>query len=87
MVMDHSFSTCAKFSEKLTFLTPWSAHMGAYQEVRNVSFFINFAFAYVLNKWSLADFDSVDIRLTTEAFLGPCQVSMMKLFSENSFCK
>ena len=24
---DHSFSTYAKFSEKLTFLTPWYAHV------------------------------------------------------------
>ena len=24
---DHSFSTCAKFSEKLTFLTSWYAHV------------------------------------------------------------
>ena len=40
-----------KFSEKLTFLTPWYAHVHtcAYQGVRNVSFSENFA--YVLNGW------------------------------------
>ena len=38
---DHSFSTFAKFSKKLTFLNPWYA--------RNVSFSGNFA--NVLNKW------------------------------------
>ena len=42
----YPFSTYAKFSEKLTFLTPWCA----YQGVRNVSFSENFA--YVLNGWS-----------------------------------
>ena len=25
---DHSFNTYTKFSEKLTFLTPWYAHVG-----------------------------------------------------------
>ena len=34
MIWDHSFSTFAKFSEKLTFLT----HCYAYQRVRNVRF-------------------------------------------------
>ena len=40
LIWDHSFSTLAKFSEKLTFLTPWY-----------VSFSKNFA--NVLNVWSL----------------------------------
>ena len=41
---DHSFTTCAKFSEKLLFLTRPRAN----QEVTNVSFSENFA--YVLNE-------------------------------------
>ena len=47
------FSKYAKFSEKLTFLTPCFAHERtcAYQGVRIVSFSENFA--YVLNGWSL----------------------------------
>ena len=45
----YPFSTYVKFSEKLTFLTPWYAC--AYQGVRNVSFSENFA--YVLNGWPL----------------------------------
>ena len=46
----HSFSTCAKFSEKLTFLTPWYVPVR-----RNVSFSKNFA--YVLNEWPLSKID------------------------------
>ena len=42
---DHSFSTFAKFSEKLTFLTPWNANTPW-----NVSFSENFAL--VLNEWT-----------------------------------
>ena len=45
---DYSFSTYAKYSEKLIFLTPSYC---AYQGVRNVSFSENFA--HVLNEWSL----------------------------------
>ena len=46
---NHSFSTYAEFSEKLTFLTPWLRTSAcAYQEVRNDSFSENFA--YVLNE-------------------------------------
>ena len=41
MVRDHLFSTYAKFSEKLTFLIPWYAHVRTWK------------FAYVLNEWSL----------------------------------
>ena len=49
----HPFSTYTKFSEKLTFLTPWYAHIRVrIREVRNVSFSENFA--YVLNAWSLS---------------------------------
>ena len=44
---DHLLSTCVKFSEKLTFLTLWYAHVG----VRNINFSENSA--YTLNKWSL----------------------------------
>ena len=49
----HSFSTIAKLSEKLTFLTPDTHTLRtptcAYQGVRNVSFSDNFA--YLLNEW------------------------------------
>ena len=43
----HSFSTCAKLSQKLTFLSPDTQIRG--REVRNVSFSENVA--YVLNEW------------------------------------
>ena len=49
----HRLSTYAKFSEKLTFLTPW------YAEVKNVNFSENFA--YVLNEWPLNQFLLVTI--------------------------
>ena len=42
-VRDHSFSTFAKLSEKLTFLFPSYAHVWAYQGLRNVSFSENLA--------------------------------------------
>ena len=52
LLRDHPFSTYAKFSEKLTFLTPLiRTRMCAYQGVRNVSFSENFV--YVLNGWTL----------------------------------
>ena len=51
---DHSFSTFAKRSDKLTFLTPWYAHMCAYQGIRNVSLSENFA--HLLIEWSLLFF-------------------------------
>ena len=38
-IRGHSLSTDAKFSKKLTFLTPWYAHVGT----------------YVLNGWPLKD--------------------------------
>ena len=44
----YSFSTFAKFSEKLTFLIPWYAHE---YNVRNFSFSENFL--YVLDEVSL----------------------------------
>ena len=57
LVWDHSFSTSAKSSEKLTFLSPWYAHIRthtcAYQGIRNASFSENFAEA--LNEWSLIE--------------------------------
>ena len=43
----HSFSTYAKFSEKLKFDIPWYAHVTHIQGVGNVSFTEDFA--YVLN--------------------------------------
>ena len=51
-VMDHPFSTYAKFSEKTNISCRLiRTRTCAYQGVRNVSFSENFAF--VLNKWSL----------------------------------
>ena len=53
---DHSFSTYAKFCEKLTFLTSGYAHVcvrirgEAYQGIRNVTFTENFV--DVLDEWS-----------------------------------
>ena len=46
-----SFSTCVKYSGKLTFLAPWYAHKRTctYQGVRNVTFLKNCV--YVRNKW------------------------------------
>ena len=46
---NHSFSTYARFSEKLTFLTSWYAHERV-RNVRNVSF--PEKLVYVLNEWS-----------------------------------
>ena len=47
----HSFSKYAKFSGKLTFITPLYAHARAgNREVSNVSFSENFA--YALNEWA-----------------------------------
>ena len=51
-IRGHPLSMYAKFSEKLTFLTPLTRlRTCAYQGVRNVSFSENFA--YVLSGWSL----------------------------------
>ena len=50
----YPLSIYAKFSEKLTFLTPWYTHTCAYQGVRNVSFSENFP--YVINGWPLHAF-------------------------------
>ena len=48
----HSFNTYAKFSKKLTFLTPSiRLRTCAYQGVRNVNCSEKFS-AYVLNEWS-----------------------------------
>ena len=47
---DHSFSTNAKFSEKLIFLTLWNSHMFVFQVVRNVNF--SEIFSYLRNRWS-----------------------------------
>ena len=44
------FSTYAKFSKKLRFLTPWYAHTCAYQGVRVIIFSENFA--YIVKGWS-----------------------------------
>ena len=49
---DHSFSTYAKFSEKLIFLAPWYAHVPLHiRRQENASFAENFE--YVLNEWLL----------------------------------
>ena len=59
----HSVSTCAKFSEKLTFLTPECTRLWAYQGVRNVSFSENFA--YVFNGWIPTSSKTFKYRLST----------------------
>ena len=46
LIWDHLFSTCAKFSTKLTFLTSYTC---TYQRLRNVSLSKNFV--YVLKDW------------------------------------
>ena len=58
LLWDHPFSTYAKLSEKLTFLTSWYAHVCTCARtyvcvsgVRNVSF--SESFAYLLNGWTL----------------------------------
>ena len=50
---DHSFITCAKFPENITYLLIRTRTF-AYQGVRNVSFSENFA--YLLNEWSQMEF-------------------------------
>ena len=51
-IRDHSFSKYAKFSQKVTFLTPWYASVRVQiMGVRNVSFWENFAHA--INEWLL----------------------------------
>ena len=70
----HSFlSTYAIFSEKLTFLITWYAHVRtwAYQGVRNVSFSNNFA--YVLNEWPL-----VNVNINCLIFLNRWYLSFTK---------
>ena len=57
---DHSFSTSAKSSEKLTSLTPWYSHVR--NRVRNVSFSENFA--NVLNEWSPMVLEYISHELT-----------------------
>ena len=46
-IRDHSFSTYAELSEKLTSVTPIHTH--AYLEVRNIVFSENFAHAIIDN--------------------------------------
>ena len=48
IVKDHPFSTYAKSSEKLTFLTPWYAH-----ERKNCSFFGKYC---VRTKWMITNY-------------------------------
>ena len=50
----YPLSTYAKLSEKLSFLTPWYAHVRnvSFEMLRNVSFSQNFA--YVLNGWPIS---------------------------------
>ena len=76
-VRGHSLSKHVKFSEKLTFLTPWFAYKRVkYQELRNVSFLENIA--HELNEWSLAKkwqlswylMDNVIFRCASICFFG-----------------
>ena len=59
--MGPSIKYIRKIFEKLTFLTPWYAHVRtcAYQGVKNVTFSENFA--CVLNGWPLHRFKSVNL--------------------------
>ena len=50
-LMDHSFSTYAKFSEKRIFLTPWDAHVRLRIRSQKYQFLENSA--YILNEWPL----------------------------------
>ena len=52
-ITDHPFSTCAKFSKKLTFLTPWYAHVRVRIRGKNISFSKNFAHA--VNGWPITE--------------------------------
>ena len=52
IVMDHSVSTNAIFFEKLTFLTPWYAHV--HVSIRGKEMLVFQIFTYVLNEWSLS---------------------------------
>ena len=48
----HSFSTHAKYSEKLTFLTPWYPHVRVSIRSKKMLFFSEYL-AYELNEWLL----------------------------------
>ena len=53
-ISGHPLSTYAKFSEKLTFLTPWYAHIRV--RIRGLEMLVvSENFAYVLNGWPLRD--------------------------------
>ena len=65
---DYSFSIYAKFSEKLTFRTPWYAHVRVYiRGIRNISFLENFA--YFLNEWSPSKFKNIWSRLICRCWM------------------
>ena len=54
MIREHSSSAYSKFSEKLTFLTPWYAHVSVHIRGEGRLVFGG-NFAYVLDKWSLTN--------------------------------
>ena len=73
-IRDHSFSTYAKFSEKLRFFNPWYAHVHVHARgVGHVSFSKNFA--CIVNEWSLND----DFRFLMPWF------SVMKNFAQQKY--
>ena len=68
---EYSFSTYAKFSEKLTFFPLIRSRTCVYQGLKNVSFSENFA--YVLNEWSLIFLNSanlLNIKVESLSYLG-----------------
>ena len=96
----HPFSAYAKFSEKLTFITPWYAHARktnisyplirtrscAYQGLRNVSFSENFA--YVLSGWSLRTEDELHKDLASCFQFSHSQIfSFLFWWFSSKFCR
>ena len=82
---DHSFSAFAKFPKKLTYLTPWYAHVRLrIRGVRNVSF--SESFANILNRWSprhsvmLASKNVMMASIMTFMFLRNCKNWIKKFF-------
>ena len=76
----HSFSTYAKFSENLTFLTPICTHSCAYQGAKNFSFSANFAYVvddvgfvkfilFLIFKWLAGQKETYSMR-----FINHCSV-------------
>ena len=84
-LMEDSFGKYAKFSEKLTFLTPWYVNMCVYQWVRNASFSENFK--DLLNGWFLTgNFTILIILFLAKKYLSSIQNKILPSFCELSSC-